>query len=160
MKEGQLEKLKQQYSVLQKKYKLPLFTELNHDFDIEKLQERESEHLLKLIRITIIEKLANVVRFLELLMNPTEGPTPMFMYALLKSINSEVRKDIEMLYKEFSKVELASLSLDLYYDEKNEAKFVSEAFNLWCKEKVRFKRIMNKLGMTWDKEIMERNYLG
>ena len=160
MEEGQLNRLKQQYSSLQKKYRLPEFSELNDDFDVEKLQERETEHLLKLVRITMIEKLANVVRFLELLLNPTEGPTPMFMYALLKSINSEVRKDIESLYKEFSKIELASLSLDLYYEEKNEAKFISEAFSLWSKEKARFKRIMNKLGMTWDKEILERNYLG
>ena len=160
-KESDLQSLKESYSVLEKKYKLPSFSELNEDFDIEKLQERETELLLKSVRRVIVEKMANVVRFLELLLNPSEGPTPLFMYAILKNINQDVRKEIEDLYKDLSKVELNSLSLDIIYSEKEEAQFLCEAFKKWSKSKLKLKEITNKLGFSWAKEKQaDRNYLG
>ena len=160
MAKGDLERIKGQYAVLQKKYKLPSFDELNNDFDIEKLQERESDHLLKLVRMTIIEKVAAIVRFLEVFLNPSEAPTPLFIYALLKNTKIEVRKEIEVLYKELSRVELSSISLDIDHDEKEEAIFVAEFYKMWLRDKTKLKEITMKLGMNWNKDSKVRNYLG
>ena len=160
MKEGNLERLKHEYSVLQKKYRLPSFEELNSDFDIEKIQERESEHLLRLVRMTMIEKIVAIVRFLEVFLNPTEAPTPLFIYAILKNVKQDTKKEIETMYKDLSKIELSSLSLDIDHQEKDEARFIIELAKVWGKEKIKLKEITNKLGMNWGKESSERNYLG
>lgn len=158
--ESSLAKLKKDYSALQKKYKLPEFSDLNDDFDIEKLQDRETEHLLRLIRAVIVEKLANIVRFLELMLNPTEGPTPLFMMAVFKSVTPAMRNEMESLYKELSKIELASLTLDIDYEEKEEARFVADVSKRWSKEKLKLKSITQKLGMTWSGASLDRGYLG
>ena len=161
-KENSLANLKQLYSPLQKKYKLPAFSELNDDFDVEKLQDKETDHLLRLMRMVVIEKIANVVRFLELLINPSEAPTQLFIFAMLKNVKSDTRKEIEAIYKELSKIELSSLGLDIVYSEKEEAAFISEVSRVWNIEKPKIKDITQKLGMTWGKEAVEkeRGYLG
>lgn len=157
----ELVKLKKQYSALQSKYKLPKFSDLNKDFEIEKLQDRETEHLLRGVRRTMIEKIANVVRFLELLMNPSESPTPMFIYAILKGITPETKSEIEKLYKELSNLELGSLGLDVSHDEKEEADFVKAIYQSWNKHQPGLKKITQKLNMTWKKDKKaDRGYLG
>ena len=108
----------------------------------------------------MIEKIAHVVRFLELMLNPTEGPTPMFIYAMIKSINHEMKKEIESLYKELSGVEITSLSLDVVYNEKEEIRFICDIFKIWSKHKVQLKDITKKLSMSWSKEKADRGYLG
>ncbi len=158
--ESGLSRLKKEYGVLQKKYKLPGFSELNDDFDIEKLQDKETEHLLRLVRFVMVEKLANIVRFLEVMLNPTEGPTPLFMMAVFKSVTPSSRNEMEALYKELSKIELASLSLDIHHEEKEEAKFILEVSKVWAKEKLKLKAITQKLGMTWTGASLDRGYLG
>ena len=160
-KESGLAELKKEYSVLQKKYKLPSFSELNDDFDVEKLQGKETDHLLRIVRTVIIEKMSNVVRFLELTINPTETNQPMFVWAMLKNIKPDTRKEIEAIYKEISKIELSSLGLDMIYSEKEEAMFIAEASKVWNKEKPKIKEITNKLGMNWGKDVQDkRGYLG
>lgn len=160
-KESSLADLKQLYSPLQKKYKLPTFSDLNDDFDVEKLQDKETDHLLRLMRMVIIEKIANVVRFLELLINPSESPTQLFIFAMLKNVKNDTRKDIEAIYKELSKIELSSLGLDIVYSEKDEAAFILEVSKVWNNEKPKIKEITKKLGMTWGKDLeLNRGYLG
>ncbi|MFC1686228.1 hypothetical protein ACFLZZ_04395 [Nanoarchaeota archaeon] len=158
---SELLKLKKNYAILQKKYKLPSFSELNEDFEIEKLQDRETDYLLKGVRRAMIEKIANVVRFLELLLNPSETPTPMFILAMLKNINTETRKNVEVLYKELSSVELSSLALDVSYDENVEAEFVRNINTAWKKQKLVIKEVTKRLSMSWKKEnLSDRGYLG
>ncbi len=157
---SELEKLKKQYAVLQKKYKLPGFSELNVDFEIEKLQDKETEHLLRGVRRTMIEKIANVVRFLEVLINPSETPTPMFVFAMMKNISSETKKAILNLYKELSSIEVSALALDISHDEKEEAQFINEVFKLWSSHKPELKEITKKLSIMGKKERSERGYLG
>lgn len=160
MEESDLSRLKQQYATLQKKYKLPSFSELNEDFEIEKLQEKETEYLLRSVRRVMIEKIANIVRFLELLLNPAETPTPLFVFAMIKGIKTDTRKDIEALYKEFCSIEITSLSLDIIYNEEAEAKFVVNVFKKWAENKDKMSDITKKLGATWSKESFNRDYLG
>ena len=108
----------------------------------------------------MVEKVANVVRFLELLLNPSETPTPMFIFAMLENIKPETRRSIEKLYKELSSIELNSLALDVSYNEKEEAQFINEVHKRWGKYKPELKDITCKLSMSWKKEKSERGYLG
>jgi len=157
---GNLDKLKKQYSELKKKYKLPSFDELNQDFDVEKLQEKETEHLVKNMRRIMVEKIANIVRFLELIYSPGESPTPMFVFAMMKNIKPETKKVIEKLYKELSSIEISSLPLDIHHDEKAEAIFVYDTYKKWASFKPELSEITKKLSISSKKESKARGYLG
>jgi len=48
--ESCLDELKKNYAILQKKYNLPDYQELNEEFDVEKLQDLETDTLLRAVR--------------------------------------------------------------------------------------------------------------
>ena len=158
--ENCLAKLKSDYEKLRTKYKLPTFNELNIEFEIEKLQERETDFLLRQTRRAMVEKVAVVIRFLEIIVNPAEGQAPLYIYSVLKNVSPEMRKVIERVYKELTIIELASLSLDIDYDEKNEVKFINEISGKWPRIKKDLKDITNKLGVVWTHEKMHEGYFG
>jgi len=68
-----LEQLKKDYSAYEKKYKLPSFKELNESFEIEKI-ERQSDILLRIVRVIMMEKVIATQRFVESLLNPANAP--------------------------------------------------------------------------------------
>jgi len=158
--ESCLAELKKGYEKLKIRYKLPSFNELNTDFEIEKLQDRETDFLLRQIRRAMIEKIAVVLRFLEIIVNPTEGQAPLYVFSVIKNISPEMKKIIEKVYKELTVIELGSLSLDIDYDEKNEAKFISEICKKWPLIKKDLKEITKKLGVAWTHEKMHDGYFG
>ena len=87
-----LSRLKKQYSILQKKYKLPEFSKLNEDFEIEKLQEHETDFLLREIRRTVVEKISIILKFIEIIINPSES-SPAFIFAMIKDMKPKSFKD-------------------------------------------------------------------
>jgi len=154
-----LKRLKEQYEKLEKKYKLPSFQELNEEFEIEKIAEKETELLLRNIRRCILEKLVAVSRFFELMLNPTEAN--LMILSMLKDIDHETKKNMEKLYKEISLIEITSLEMDLDYNEKNEAKFISDVSKSWKKLKSELKNISSHLGVNWHvKEKISDGYFG
>ena len=68
--ESKLKKLKENYSIIQKKHSLPKFEELNENFFIEKLAEVETDLLIREVRRLMGDKLVNYMRFVENLLNP------------------------------------------------------------------------------------------
>jgi len=155
-----LEKLKKDYAKLRAKYNLAGFDELNVEFEIEKLQERETDFLLRQIRRTMIEKVAVVLRFLEVLVNPTEATAQLYIFSVMKSISPDMKKIIEKVYKELTVIELGSLSLDIDYDEKKEVKFIKDIMQRWPAVKKDLKEITMKLGVVWTHEKMHDGYFG
>ena len=151
--------LKQQYEKLAKSYKLSSFDELNVDFEIEKLQDKETDFLLRNIRRCMFERVTAILRFLEILVNPTESP-PIYVFSVIKSISPETKKIIDRTYKELISLELGSLDLDIDYNEKNEAKFIKEFSESWKTTKKDLKEITKKLGVVWGHEKMHDNYFG
>jgi hypothetical protein len=159
---SELERLKKQYEEFRRRYKLPPFSQLNEDFEIEKLQEAETEFLLRGIRRTMMEKIVAIMRFFELILNPVaaEAPAPMFVFALLKEIKPEIRKLAEQIYKEFAVYEVLSVNLDIEYNEKEEAKFIADIAARWQQLKTDLKRITKSLSATWEVKEKERGYFG
>ena len=61
-----LKDFRKMYEGFEKKYDLPKFTELNGDFEIDKI-DKESQYFLRVIRKVMMEKVVNSLNFLEML---------------------------------------------------------------------------------------------
>ena len=155
-----LEKLKKEYEILRKKFDLPTFKEMNEDFEIEKLQERETETLSREIRRLMTEKNSAYLKFIEMFMNPSASP--MFVMALVKGIDSEGKKLLEELYSQIGRFEISSINLDNIYDEKKEIAFIKKFFIEWQQIKPKFERITQSVENSLDKkyEKSSKGYLG
>jgi len=159
-KEYNLEELKKNYEKLRQKHNLPNFKEMNEEFEIEKLQDTETETLSRGIRRVIIEKNTAYLRFVEIFLNPSQAP--MFFLALIKSLETNDRKLLENLYLKLGKFEIESLALDTFYDEKKDADFIKRFFNEWKEVKVEIEKVMKAIRISWEKksERKEKGYLG
>lgn len=155
-----LDKLKKDYSELEKKYNLPSFKEINEEFDIEKIQEIETETLLREIRKIIMDKVIAYLRFIEMLLNPGQGP--MFFFALLKGLDNGDKKLLEDLYTKLGRLEIEVIEIDNDYSEKGEAEFILHIFKEWKDIKENMKKISKSLRKSWDKktERKEKSYVG
>ncbi|MAG02727.1 hypothetical protein CMI42_05300 [Candidatus Pacearchaeota archaeon] len=154
-----LEELKLDYQELSKKHKLPDFTELNKQFDIEDVQ-LDTEFLLRKIRRIITEKITNYIRFVELLLNPSSAP--MFFFNIIKKLETTDKTALSKIYEKLSSLEVQTISLDLDYNEEKEVLFINKAFELCSKEiKDSLLEIMKKISNG--NNITKRNngsYLG
>jgi hypothetical protein len=158
MEKTSLEKLKKQYSTLQKKYKLPSFSELNKEFDIEKLQERETDFLLREIRRIMGEKMNAFLRFLETVLNPVMAPV--FILSSLKNLGASDKELIEKNYKILVGLELKSIGLDIEYNEKKEAFFILETIKKWQEMKEEIEEIIKSLAKIQYHSEKKGSYLG
>ena len=102
------------YKPLKEKYQLPEFSKMNELFDIEDI-DPESEFILRKIRRTIADKIANYLRFTEIIINPSNAP--MFFFKLLKRLTSEDKEGLSKIYESLGNAELKMLSLDVEYNE-------------------------------------------
>jgi len=126
-----LEQLKEKYSEFQKQYQLPDFHNLNKQFDVEEI-DVETDFLLRKIRRNIAEKVAGYMRFIEVILNPQN--TPLFLFKLIKKLEPKDKEEISKLYEKLGAFEIELISLDLNYNEKNEANFINNCFKLFNKE--------------------------
>lgn len=155
-----LEKLKKEYEKLKDRYNLPSFVEINEDFEIEKLQERETDLLIREVRRIMVEKNSAYLRFIEMFLNP--GNAPMFFFSLVKNMDHVDKKTLEELYGELGKFEILSLKLDNEYNEEKEAEFIKKFYKDWQEIKKKFGRLLKAVDDSWEKksERKEKGYLG
>lgn len=155
-----LNNLKKDYSELAKKYNLPSFKQLNEEFDIEKVQEIETETLLREIRKVIMDKILNYLRFVEMFLNPTTAP--LFFLSIMKNLDSSDKKILEELYEKLGKMEVKVIAVDNEYSEKSEAEFIRLVFSEWQDVKEGIKKISGSLEKCWDKKCEKKvkSYLG
>jgi len=159
-KELCLDFLKEKYSFIQKKHNLPSFDVLNEDFQVEALADHESDFLIREIRKTIAEKFSALLRFIDVLVNPSNAP--MFVFPLIKSINNGERKKLEEIYKFLIREEVNTLELDLKFDEKKEAEYINESYKNWQTIREDAVKIVQSIKNNLDKktETNNKNYFG
>jgi len=147
------------FKPLKEKYQLPEFSKLNELFDIEDI-DPESEFILRKIRRTISDKIANYLRFTEIILNPSNAP--MFFFKLLKKIDSTDKEALGKIYEELGSSELKMLSLDVEYNEQNEADFIKESYKTFTKDiKEEFLKVIEKLNNGEDNSVKTNgSYLG
>jgi len=129
MERSCLDDVKKKYGPLCKKYKLPSFDELNKEFEIEKIQEHETDYILREIRKAISEKMSAFLRFFETVLNPVMAPV--FIIAALKNLENGEKQKIKEIYEAMVSVEIGTIELDVEYSEKKEAEFIIKASKKW-----------------------------
>ena len=150
-----LEKLKKDYSIIQKKYSLPSFEELNMDFGIEKAADSETDYLIREVRKFMSDKLSNYLRFIERLLQPSN--VPIFVFSIIKTLGVEEKNKLSEIYKKLAKVEVSLICLDLEFDEKKEAEFVINTFGFWQEIKKDLIEIIECIKCRWDSKSESNN---
>jgi len=160
MKESPLEDMKKDYEKLQKKYSLPSFKEFNEEFDIEKAAEHETDCLIREIRKAIMDKEIAYLRFVEMLLNPSNAP--LFFFALVKGLTSADKRLLEKLYEKLGSFELDVIELDCDYNEKAEAEFIKKIFREWAEIKKDMLSLSEILRKNWTQKSIkdEKGYFG
>ena len=154
----ELKELKEHYSKLEAKHKLPSFKELNDSFEIDKI-DKESDTLLRVIRKVMMEKIVNSLGFLEMLLNPMQIPR-MYMF-FVKVMNMDDKNIIEKIYNEFSELSMNSLECEINYNEKDEAELIKKIFKKWISQKQNFQKIFSKIKNPGNGDLKkERSYFG
>jgi len=153
----ELEDLKKDYAELKEKYKLPSFEDVNEDFEIEKM-DRESDVLLKIIRKVMMDKVINIMNFLEMLLNPMNAPR--MYHGYLKAMAESDKKVVEGIYGKLADLIFASLERDAKYDVDKEADVVKEIMKVWAKVSVDLEGLVNKMKNPGESVKKEKSYFG
>ena len=153
--ESKLEKLKENYLLIQRKHDLPSFEELNKDFHIEKIAEMESDLLIREVRRFVGDKMVNYMRFIENLINPVN--VPMFILSVIKALNTEDKKKLSEMYKDLMKMEIVFIELDLEFSEEKESKFIKDSYKSWQKIKKDLLKILENVKVGKDAKIESNN---
>ena len=153
-----IQEMKERYEKLRKEYSLPDFEKLNEDFQIEKLSEIETEHLLREIRKFISEKVSSYFKFLESILNPMNAPV--FIHSIVRVLSEEGKQKINQMYGEMEMVQLELLDLDTIYKEKKEASFIKSTQEKWDIMKKEMEKIIKNIRSNWanSEDQKENNY--
>ena len=154
-----LNELKQGYNKFKEKYNLPEFFEMNKLFDIEDI-DVETDFLLRKVRRIVSERISGYLRFIEVILNPSNAP--MFIFKLIKKINEEDKKKLTEIYNLLGGFELEIVKLDLEYDENREAEFIKKIYNsLNDKISKKLLIIVEKIGNSVENKKEDRgSYFG
>lgn len=160
MEEKNLPKLKSEYSVLKEKYSLPEFDDLNKNFQIEKISDEETDFLLREIRKIIVEKFLDYLRLVESLINPSNSP--MFVFALAKTLGTTEREKLVEIYKKITKTEIEFIERDLDYSEEKEAESIKNHSVLWEEIKKEMLEVVSVIKKNIDNKTENngKNYFG
>ena len=157
--ESKLEKLKENYLVIQRKHSLPSFEDLNKDFHIEKIAELESDLLIREVRRFVGDKMVNYMRFIENLINPVN--VQMFILSIIKALSTEDKNKLSEMYKDLMKMEIIFIELDLEFSEEKESKFIKDSYESWQKIKKDLLRILDNVKVGKDTKIeSNKGYFG
>ena len=155
-----LEDLKREYKILADKHDLPEFTKINELFDIEEISI-DTDFLLRKIRRTISERISGYLRFIEVILNPSNSP--MFFFNLIKKLDNGDKEQLSENCQKLGKLETEVILLDLDYSEEKEAKFIIKSLKIFDEEiKKDFIVIIKKLTSNKDSIKKKNNgsYLG
>jgi len=126
-----LNELKKEYEKLSDKYNLPEFSKLNEIFDIEEI-DIDTEFLLRKIRRTISDKTTNYLRFIEIILNPSNAP--MFFFRLINKLEDNDKTELGKAYELLGNLEIEIISLDLEYNEEKESEFIKRVYNIFVNQ--------------------------
>jgi len=155
-----LEELKEIYSEFKEKYNLPEFYEMNKAFDIEEIQEIETDFFLRRVRKIISEKIVGYLRFIEIILNPNNAP--IFFFKLIKKLDVSDRENLSKIYEQLGNMEIEIVRLDLDYSEEKEAEFIKIIFDFFDSFKGDVLKIIGKMvnGSDGSEKKEGRGYFG
>jgi len=77
---------------------------------------------------------------------------PMFIFSIVKLLDSDEKKSLEEMYKELMKIELRFIELDIEFNEEKEVQFIKDSFEMWQGMKHDILRITEKINSKWDEK--------
>ncbi len=157
----ELNVLKKAYGAFAQQYRLPPFRIMNEYFEIEKI-EKESDSLLRVVRKVMMEKIVNSLGFVEMLLTSINAPRT--YHAYIKTMSSDDRKNLELLYWNLSQLSMDSLALEIETSEKAEADLIKKICTTWGEIRPLFRDIMHHMQqLSGEKQTnvkRERSYFG
>ncbi|OIO81061.1 hypothetical protein AUJ84_01825 [Candidatus Pacearchaeota archaeon CG1_02_32_132] len=149
----ELNDLKNQYEGVAKNYGLPGFDELNDEFEIERI-DRESYTILRSVRKVMMDKIVGYVRFIEMLINPSQAPFAFMHFS--KGMTDVEIKILQSIYQKFIELELDGLKSEFEYSEKNEADSIKKIINIWKDSKGELIKIINFVETNWKADSIKK----
>ncbi|MBW2993029.1 hypothetical protein KY317_00470 [Candidatus Woesearchaeota archaeon] len=150
--------IKESYSKLQKKYKLPKFEEINKEFEINSIEE--GEFLLREIRRKIAEKIELYIKVIDGVLQPE--PTIASLHEI-KALSEKEKEKVYELYKKLMIISRANIETSVNESDSKTADYIRETLKQWEDVKHRFLAVIRKLKESWksEKELKEElNYMG
>lgn len=150
------EEMRKAYNKLE--YKLPPFEELEKDFDLDKISDRNKKFLLMNIRRVMVEKFSSYSQLFEALLNPTSQSR--LLLRILKKLDNEKKDKLREYCDKLLNYQYEAIKMELVWDEKKEADFVNQKFNEWTKMKNEILRLLDSIEfeITDEKNSSENNY--
>jgi len=155
-----LDDLKEEYIKFKDKYKLPEFLEMNRLFDIEEI-DIDTDFLLRKIRRVVSERIAGYLRFVEIVLNPSNAP--MFFFKLIKKLDEGDKQSLSEVYDVLGKFEVEILALDIDYSEEKEAEFINNVFVAFDGDiKKKLLKVVKRMGKGDEdiKKVSNGGYVG
>ena len=153
--------LKEQYTTLIKKYRLPSYDDIDHDFELLAIPSiLEIGKPLAFVRRRMNDKLAWMCNLIQSLLSPTPGSyISMYESGLF---TKEERDEMSKLLRDLMRLERTSVALDIEGAEHKDAAFVSEIFARWPIWKKQMLALTQKLIKGWEEEkkTQKSSYLG
>lgn len=148
--------IKEEYNNL--KYKLPSFEEINEDFELDFIKEKQ--FILRQIRRRMNEKVIFFCKIIEGLLYPTQQH--IINATEIQNFSDDKKNKINKIHKELMYYERESLLLDVAPEDKKDAEFINNVFHFWKKVKGDVKDIVRTMQESWRKEYISKkdNYFG
>ncbi|MBD3310505.1 hypothetical protein GF351_04755 [Candidatus Woesearchaeota archaeon] len=141
--------IKKRYSQLQKKHSLPTFDEIDHEFEINSIEE-DSSFILREIRRRMVERIEEYSKIFEEIIQPdTNSFRSMSECRVFKD---EDKHEIFNIYKNIMIIIRSAQIISLERDENKEAKFINSVFQNWMRIKKELMPYLEKLEKSWEKE--------
>lgn len=147
------------YEQLRKRHNLPLFNEINSEFEISTLEN--ADFLLRGIKDKITEKIEFITNILHPILQPDINSFNDLHECRI--FTDEDKKSIFELYGKLMSLHSTSLELSLVNDDKLLVTFINEVYKKWPELKESAIKFIKKIRETWEKEIdieEELGYLG
>jgi len=141
-------KIKEEYDKLKGKYYLPIFEEINNEFEISTIENEE--FLLREIRRKIGEKIEEHIKILESLLQPdTVSLSDLYEY---RFFSDEERKDIFKLFRDLVSFHRFSIETSINENNKKTSGFINSFWKEWPQMKSEFLVFIKKIKEDWLKE--------
>lgn len=153
--------LKERYLVLQKKYKLPSFEDLNNEFELLSLPPLEEiAKPLSFIRRRISDRIAWACNLLQTLLQPNLGSFITMYEAGL--FDKTEKNTISQLLRDLMILERESLCIDMDGTEEQDAQYILSVMKVWPQHKKELRKISEKMKQGWreERKPTQSSYLG
>ena len=147
--------IKEEYSLIKKKYSLPDFKEIDSEFEISSIEK--PAFLVKRICEKINERIDGFSAVFEELLQ-SEGSIKIMHE--LRYMDEEDKKEMYAMYKKLMVLNRDFLLAELSEDEQLQAGFVNKAYLIWKESKPTIAALIKKLKESWELETKNEEELG